>query len=266
MQIKKIILIGIVLVLAFLPSFGGDKQSKAASTGEIMVSSFYDDNSRVRTVNLSVSLRDVENLQAGSLSLQFDPNMGYPTSVEKGELLSSPEVLVVHTDDRQELQSGEIQLAFASPTVLESSGNLLEIEFRLLRRYTDSTDLQLYNVQLFNGDGNPLPVQVTDGAIKPFDGKSFEKKRANQTTKSWTVEFNTPMKRNTLNPSTVYVMDSRGNRIPVKVDLSDDKKKMIVTPLGKYSSGDYTLYINENVKSSRGNKLKKPVEMAFTIN
>lgn len=83
--------------------------------------------------------------------------------------------------------------------------------------------------------------------------------------KVWTVKFNLPLDRDSINSDSIYIKDSADRLIPAVVSLVDDKT-VVVDANNDYEPGEYFLYISDAVKSKTGSCLKQPVKMRFTVN
>lgn len=236
---------------------------EAAQQGQVMITSSYEER-RGRTVSLSVLVSDVEDVSAGSLELHYDADVGYVTGSEKGDALPDNALFVNNTE---QAKNGVIKAAWASETNLED-GALITLDFRLMHRNRkNNTDLDLSNVQLFDKDGDPVTVNIVDGDVKPFEGNKKASQKNINSNKSWTITFSTPMNRSTLNPHTITVTEDRtGDEIPVKVQMSKDKKSVTVSPVKHYVKGSYTLTVSDQIQSSHGDSLKEAVQLPFTVN
>lgn len=84
--------------------------------------------------------------------------------------------------------------------------------------------------------------------------------------KTWMIKFNIKLDTNTINNS-VCVKDLSGNKINVNLKLSDDGKTILVyPPTSNYEvNKEYTLYVENNIKSISGSKLKSGAELSFLI-
>ncbi|WP_081672899.1 Ig-like domain-containing protein [Pontibacillus marinus] len=246
------------------PSNTSPKIVEAASGGQVMITSSFEER-RGRTVSLSVLVSDIEDADAGSFELHYDADVGYVTEAEKGDAMPEGALFVKNID---QARNGVIKAAWASDDGEVKDGELLTLEFRLMHRNRkNSTDLDLSNVQLFDEDGDPISFNVVDGDVKPFNGKKKASQKNINSNKTWTIKFNTPMNRSTLNPHTITVTDDRtGEKIPVKVKMSKDKKSVTVSPVKHYVKGSYTLTINDQIQSSHGDSLKEAVQLPFTVN
>ncbi|WP_158231975.1 MULTISPECIES: glucosaminidase domain-containing protein [unclassified Sporosarcina] len=85
--------------------------------------------------------------------------------------------------------------------------------------------------------------------------------------KPWTVTFNKPVNKDTVNKKTIYITDSKGVTQNNEITYSDsDQKVHIAPPAGNYRSGEtYTLHITQAVHNTDGKPLKAPVTKTFSI-
>lgn len=83
--------------------------------------------------------------------------------------------------------------------------------------------------------------------------------------KPWIVNFNTSLDKSTVNSKNITVKDAQGKNVQAMVTNGEDGKSIIVCPpTGGYMlNKNYTLTINDNLKSSSGKKLKNPTNMEF---
>jgi len=82
--------------------------------------------------------------------------------------------------------------------------------------------------------------------------------------KPWTVSFNKTLSSATVNTTNIKVVGESNNYIDVNVSLSNDNKKVIVSPVKNYEANKtYTLIVTQMVKSTDGKPLPKEVRMAF---
>lgn len=250
-------------MLIFLPFAGeGLQQAEAIEKATVNVSSIYQDR-RGLVVKAVVSVQHAENLAGGVIELSYDSDVALATSLTKGDVIGDS----LYVENMENANAGKVRVAFASSSILESNGELLVIDLRLLHRnQKNSTNLTLSDVQLYDVNGNPLVFNTYDGFIKPFDGVNKGKKDNVQNNKNWTVEFNSAMDPSTLNKHNIYVVNtSTGEQINIRIKPSSDKKSIDVKPVGNYTRGNYTLTVTEQVRSAAGTPLKEPVQLEFTV-
>lgn len=96
---------------------------------------------------------------------------------------------------------------------------------------------------------------------------AFEEVKAVEPFKVWTATFNKALDARSVNEQNVFVKDSEGNVVPVKVGLGKDGTSIIINPPeGGYTPGkQYTLVISDQVRSIYGHRLSQPYLHTFTI-
>ncbi|WP_027626174.1 Ig-like domain-containing protein [Clostridium lundense] len=84
--------------------------------------------------------------------------------------------------------------------------------------------------------------------------------------KIWMIRFNIKLDSNTINNS-VIVKDLSGNKINIKLKLSDDGKTILVyPPVNNYDiNKEYILYVEDNIKSVNSRKLKSGAIVNFFV-
>lgn len=93
--------------------------------------------------------------------------------------------------------------------------------------------------------------------------KTITKEGAYAKNKLWTVKFSKEVDASTIQGA-LYVMDEKGYILPTRY-TSDGNSIYIHAPIGGYAEGNYTLYITAEVEDTKGNPLKEPIKMYFTI-
>ncbi|MEW9108958.1 MAG: phosphodiester glycosidase family protein [Cytobacillus gottheilii] len=83
--------------------------------------------------------------------------------------------------------------------------------------------------------------------------------------KQWKVEFNIPLSPLSITKENIYVENSKGERMPISVKLSNDLKTVLVNaPSAGYQSGEnYRLTVTKYVTSTKGMGLRKDFYMTF---
>lgn len=102
---------------------------------------------------------------------------------------------------------------------------------------------------------------MQNSIISPVEGHIQTKKRAwgNTVTRpvshSFTVTFNAPADKKILYNDLIYVIDdATGKKVPVKLQLSNDRKQVIISPQSAYKRNkQYTLHIEQRVKGHTKN-------------
>jgi len=85
--------------------------------------------------------------------------------------------------------------------------------------------------------------------------------------KEWIIKFNKGIKNLVLNNDTVYVLDSYGNKVDVKLSTSDANTNIKVTPIADYENEQtYYLFISKNIDGDDNTKSNiAGYRMMFTI-
>lgn len=96
-------------------------------------------------------------------------------------------------------------------------------------------------------------------------------KRSVPKDKTWTITFNTPMDKNTINHNNIYVIAPNGNKISksnIRLYLTNEGKSVKVEPStsSPYENGStYTLHINTKVKAENGENLREKETLTFKV-
>ncbi|KZL88596.1 hypothetical protein [Clostridium magnum] len=100
-----------------------------------------------------------------------------------------------------------------------------------------------------------------DDDFRKIDDKIVER------SKVWTVSFTSEVGYDDTTKQNVLVKDSKENLVNVSMELSQDKKSILIyPPQGGYDVGEkYTLYILDNAHSKNNKNIKHKVKMNFTI-
>lgn len=86
--------------------------------------------------------------------------------------------------------------------------------------------------------------------------------------KVWKIEFTKEMDKATINPENVYVTNSNGDRLHLKLELSDNKKMLVIYPPdGGYDPKmkSYTLHVESDIKATNGHAIKSDKQIQFTV-
>ncbi len=85
--------------------------------------------------------------------------------------------------------------------------------------------------------------------------------------KIWTVGFNEMVDTVTIIKENIFIKDSKGSEINIKLELSEDGKSVRLIPVVKYSVDEkYTIYVKKRITNKIGNKiLSSDLEMDFTV-
>jgi len=84
--------------------------------------------------------------------------------------------------------------------------------------------------------------------------------------KKWTVTFNADVDPASVTDSSIYVLDSSGNKVKdITTTTMGDKVEVHASKEGYISGKTYTLHVTNAVKSTKNTKLKKEEAKTFTI-
>lgn len=120
---------------------------------------------------------------------------------------------------------------------------------------------QAYQIDSLNSTAE---IDIIDHSSGP--AQEFPSEENVSPTKIWTIKCNSPIDISSIDTRNVYVTDSTGYPLKVKVNAGNNDHSIIVAPPeGGYHAGQtYKLYIN-NLKSGDGKLLKCPYVKSFTI-
>ncbi|MBM6618899.1 beta-propeller domain-containing protein [Bacillus suaedaesalsae] len=85
--------------------------------------------------------------------------------------------------------------------------------------------------------------------------------------KVWKVEFTKEMDKATITSDNIYVKDSNGDKLNLKVELSENKKTIFIyPPTDGYDPNmkSYTLHVESDIKATNGNTIKSDKRIEFT--
>jgi hypothetical protein len=112
---------------------------------------------------------------------------------------------------------------------------------------------------------NPNTLSFTDYLIPAGRSTSINWPAPKDTVtvyKPWTIKFNFELDESSVHGQTVFIMDKRGNKVPVSYKVNGDT--ILVAPAVAYLPGnEYCLYITGSVRSKDRIFLQSPVRMSF---
>lgn len=245
-----------------------DERAVASDEAVLTVSTVYEETrGSLMNVNIEISGLDVE-VAAGQLDLQFDEeaiqfrdrDTEMNSKLELGYFMDS-------TEDIQIGRDGAYKAAWAAAQPVHlNNETLIELTFRM--SVSDGrSPLHLHDAALFDGDGYEIPVKVVHGKVEPFSGAdlSGDSRERYPQDKVWNIELNAPVQRSSVNPNSVYVLDSQGDRVSTRIHVEDNGTVITVSPEEQYTRGGYVLYVTDTVKSLRGSRIQEPVKKEFRI-
>ncbi|MBA4536350.1 beta-propeller domain-containing protein [Bacillus aquiflavi] len=85
--------------------------------------------------------------------------------------------------------------------------------------------------------------------------------------KVWKITFSEKMDQSILKDDLIYVTNDKGKKQNVALSLSDDGKTIMIQPPkdGYAVDTEYTLYLDKDIKSAHGKKLKSKKEFLFLV-
>ncbi len=82
----------------------------------------------------------------------------------------------------------------------------------------------------------------------------------------WYIKFNLKLDPNSINSNTMYVTDLGGYVLNTYIDYDTEKNLISITPLDEYEQEYYyLLHITTGVRSEKGTRLKKQVNILFKL-
>lgn len=83
--------------------------------------------------------------------------------------------------------------------------------------------------------------------------------------KVWTITFNTLLLNTSVNSNTIYVKNSKQEKVATTVKLSSDGLSVTVTPTKAYTDGEFHLYITSGIMSRASEKLSEQIIVPFVV-
>ncbi len=82
----------------------------------------------------------------------------------------------------------------------------------------------------------------------------------------WYIKFNILLDESTVNDKTMYVTDLAGYKMRTFIEYSEEHNVISISPIDTYSKDTYyILQISKHVKSKKGNKLKRKINIVFKL-
>ncbi|SOB90686.1 uncharacterized repeat protein (TIGR02543 family), partial [Ureibacillus xyleni] len=163
-------------------------------------------------------------------------NINFPSNPDElREFLNSLAVFIQHSDGEKKVEKGTI--------IYDSFGNPTGIAF-VVNKFSIFTAIQIPE----NPDNN-WDIRKAEYPVMPD--------------KTWTISFSEPIDETSLHQN-VYVEDQEGNRINVQINVTD-ASKLVVSPVTYYDPNKVYYLIINNLKSSFGKELSRPVKFEFEV-
>ena len=84
--------------------------------------------------------------------------------------------------------------------------------------------------------------------------------------KEITITFNKDLDKNSVTKDSIYVADSRGNKVETVLKYNPIEETVTVTPSKYYNAGEvYYLYITDKLLSTSGKSISKNIKYSFNI-
>ncbi len=82
----------------------------------------------------------------------------------------------------------------------------------------------------------------------------------------WYIKFNILLDESTVNDKSMYVTDLAGYKMRTFIEYSEEYNVISISPIDTYSKDTYyILHISKRVKSKKGNKLKRKINIVFKL-
>lgn len=99
------------------------------------------------------------------------------------------------------------------------------------------------------------------------DKKQMEEQNIRQDKKIWKIHFSKELKGETINSKNIMIVDSNNNLVDADISYDKNNKSVVIETKDGFNKGEtYFILIGDQVQSSEGEKLVKPVEQKFTVN
>lgn len=82
----------------------------------------------------------------------------------------------------------------------------------------------------------------------------------------WRVFFNIPLNPATVNTSNLTVYNASNNPLSTRISYNEESNAIEIEPAQPYAQGEvYTLHVRRTVESKGGQRLKKDIDIQFTV-
>lgn len=96
--------------------------------------------------------------------------------------------------------------------------------------------------------------------------KTFGTQTITNASKPWTITFSDKINYTSTTNLPIYILTGTDKKHPVSLSISDDFKKVTVTPMENYTIGEnYTLFISKNMYSTSGKQLNTDTSLSFQL-
>lgn len=123
----------------------------------------------------------------------------------------------------------------------------------------------------YDKDGRPVSITITVDKFSTFTVihtnytvKNTVVRAKQMPDKTWTLKYKEELDASTVNAETIYVLDSKGNKVDVTLKYSNNR--LIIVPKEPYKTKQtYTLCVTSEVKYQSGKSLEEGRKYQFTI-
>ena len=110
---------------------------------------------------------------------------------------------------------------------------------------------------------NDKPVREKSIKINDEQVKECDNAIEAPLNKTWTIKFNKDVDRDSINESSIYILDDKGQKLAIDYDIKGSQVKLI-PKMNYLANKEYKIYIT-NLVSSKGKHLKEQVLKEFCI-
>ncbi len=112
-------------------------------------------------------------------------------------------------------------------------------------------------------DNSSIKVSASNPSL---NDKMLFKIDPNANTIYWYIKFNILLDEKTVTDKTMYVTDLAGYRMRTFIEYSEEHNVISISPIDTYSKNTYyILQITKKVRSKKGNKLKRNINIVFKL-
>lgn len=109
--------------------------------------------------------------------------------------------------------------------------------------------------------------QSVDKIKTKSNKKQMEEQKISQDKKIWKIHFSKDLKGETINSKNIMIVDSNNNLVDASISYDKNNKSVVIETKEGFSKGEtYFILIGDEVQSSEGEKLDKPVEKKLIVN
>lgn len=210
-------------------------------------------------VQVTVFIDSAEPIASGSFELEYDALLLRLTDkdVEVGDV--TKQALVSSNGS----EAGKVSFSWAQNTGEALNGTVLTLS-PTISKAGQVVDITFNNVKLFDEQGTDIAVDLLNGTIQPFNGNKKVHPTKKGKSDPFKVTLSSAFDPATVNKHTVFVKNSSGVLMNVKIDKLTDTS-FTVTPIANYTAGKYSLEISDQVRSKNGKKLTEAIQLEFTV-